>query len=130
SAFAQYDIATSTLRVTAARADSPEFSGDLDGTVSFAAEEPQLDLRMRAQKLPVRDWLNSFMAEQGGKFGVADLQLNTPYDVSLALTGTPAKPVFSARAELESGQLKLEPDNDMLPRGSIKLGRVDVSWDT
>ena len=74
--------------------------------------------------------MNSFLAEQSGRFGVADLKLNTPYDVSLALKGTPSEPVFSARAELDSGQLRLEPESALLPRGNIKLGRVDVSWDT
>ncbi len=130
SAFAQYDLATRTLRVTAAQAESPEFSSDLTGEVSFLGSEPVLNLALRAQRLPVRDILNGFLAEQGTRFGVADLVLNTPYDLSLTLSGTPSQPIFSARAELDSGSLKLEPENSLLPRGEIKLGRVDVSWDT
>lgn len=130
SAFAQYDLATRTIRITAARAESPEFASDLTGEVSFQGVEPVLNLALRAQRLPVRDILNGFLAEQGAKFGVADLQLNTPYDLSLTVNGPPSAPIFSARAELDSGSLKLEPDNAILPRGEITLGRVDVSWDT
>lgn len=130
SAFAQYDLSTSTLRVTAARAESAEFAGELGGSISFAGEKPELNLTLRADRLPVKDLLNGFLAEQAGRFGVADLQLNTPYDVSLALTGPTDAPAFAARAELDSGQLRLEPDSPLLPRGSIRLGRVDITWDT
>ncbi len=128
SAFAQYDLATRTLRMTAAQAESPEFSGELTGTVSFQGAEPLIDMRLRAQRLPVREVLNSIMAEQGARFGVAELELNDPYDLSFAVRGTPSKPEFSARAELDSGRLRLEPEDGLLPRGEISLGRVDVSW--
>jgi hypothetical protein len=55
SAFAQYDLTSRTLRVTAARAESPEFSSDLTGEVSFQGAEPVLNLALRAQRLPVRE---------------------------------------------------------------------------
>ncbi len=130
TAFAQYDLESRMLEITTAKAQSPEFSGDLSGSVSFASEEPQLDLELQASKLPVRDILNNFLAEQSGRFGVADLTLDAEHALMVGLSGTPSAPVISARAEMNSGELRLEPDNAALPRGTISLGRVDVAWDS
>ena len=130
SVVAQYDMNRQVIEITTARATSPEFAGALSGSISFANEAPEFALELQAEQLPIRDILNNFLTDEVGRFGVANLSLGSAHALALSLHGTPNAPVFSARAELDSGELTLEPENAALPRGVIQLGRVNVSWDS
>ncbi|MCX5759030.1 MAG: hypothetical protein NTU83_11090 [Candidatus Hydrogenedentes bacterium] len=128
SGVAQYDMGRRLVTLTAAKADSDQLAGRIDGTVSFALDRPQFDLRLVTTRLPVADVLSYVMEQRPEAFGALDLTLDEPCEVMATLKGTMDAPVFSFQGSAASGTFSLDPKDTSLPRGTLTLGAVSVSW--
>ncbi len=128
SGVAQYDMGRRLISLTAAKADSDQLAGRIDGTVSFAQDRPQFDLRLVTTRLPVADVLSYVMEQRPEEFGALDLTLDEPCEVMASLKGTMDAPVFSFQGNAASGTFSFEPKDPSNPRATLTLGAVSVSW--
>ncbi len=129
--FAQYDAAKELLGITAGRLDTDQASGRLEGTISFAAPSPVLDLRINADKLPIAPAIAQYLPPATEAYGDLSAELGTPYRLSATLGGTLASPSFVAQGSAASAKLKFAPKKSLgLPGAQVELGAVEVSWDS
>ncbi len=127
---AQYDTANHSLAFTAARVESPQISGTLDGSVSFATGLPDFDLRFEATNLPIVAALDQLLEGKAEEYGTFGFQLREPFRVSLALKGTPDAPAVSAMTSAEGATFSFAPKDSRLPSGTLELGAINLAWDS
>src|SRR5690606_14597382 len=75
SAVARYDAGAQVLDITTASVVSQAFGGALEGSILLAGAEPEFNLTLRADRLPVREMLTEALAEQGAAFGLGAVEL-------------------------------------------------------
>ncbi|MBI1320127.1 MAG: hypothetical protein GC168_14445 [Candidatus Hydrogenedens sp.] len=127
-ALAEYDARAQALEINRASVDSQAFSGALEGKVLLSGAEPEFDLVLRAARLPVRDVLNDVLAKQQADWGLGDVQLQEPFDVSVALRGTSSAPEFVVSAAIDGGHLELAPAQVAGLTASVDFGRIEAHW--
>jgi hypothetical protein len=130
SALGNYQIDTRVLTLTTAQAQSEQIGGRLEGTVSFAAESPEFDLRLHAGQLPIRDALQYALDLAGQSLEGLDLDLKEPYAINIALKGTPKEPIITASADLSEGTLAYRPKGKNQPEVDLVFGGVNLSWNS
>ncbi len=129
--FAQYDTTKELLGITAGRLDTDQASGRLEGTVSFAAPNPVLDLQINADRLPIAPAIAQYLPAATEAYGDLSAELGTPYRLSATLRGTTAAPSFVAEATAASAKLQFAPKRALgLPGAKLELGPIQVSWNS
>lgn len=130
SALADYSLDTHVLSLTTAQAKTDQLGGRIEGTVSFAGERPEFDLRLQAAQLPVRDALEYALGLAGQSLEGLDIDLKEPYAVNVALQGTTESPVITASADLAEGTLSYKGKSPEQPDVDLVFGAVNVAWDS
>ncbi len=129
-AHATYSTDTRRLDITAARAESEELGGTLDGSVRFDNEFPVFDLRLKAGRLPVSQLISHLFDGQVEDYGTADLVLNEPHELFLALEGTSDAPLLRASLTAGSGQFSFVPSDADSPAIALDMGKMEGAWDS
>ena len=127
---ATYEVGPHLLSITAARADSEQFGGTVDGSISFAGPYPEFDLTLTATHLPIADILNDALEGRVDKYGEMLLTLNEPHELIVTLRGTSEAPVVEGRASAGSGRFQFRPTNPDYPELDLVLGSIDGMWDS
>jgi hypothetical protein len=129
SAVAQYDGVAQVLDITTANVRSQSFSGAVDGRILLSGSQPEFDLTLRADRLPVREALTEILAAQESALGLGSVELREPFDVTATLRGTPAAPAFSVGGAITGGSVELDAGQVPGLTGKIEFGRVEAYWD-
>ncbi len=130
NALGGYDLDTRVLTLITAKVQTEQLAGRLEGSVSFAGEEPVFDVHLRANQVPVMEALDYLMQGKTGEFGKLTVDIQPPYELGLGLQGTPKTPIFSAEASVSSGTVSFAPKEPRMPRGQLTFGMMKVSWDS
>lgn len=127
---ATYSADDHLLTVIAARGESEQLSGTLDGSVSFTDAGPELDLRLTATRLPITQFLNHALDGQLSDYGAVELALGEPHELAVAIHGPADALVFEGRASARSGELRFSPADGDRPRVDLRLGKLEGRWDS
>ena len=134
TALGNYHLDSRVLTLTTAQAVTSQFSGRVEGKVSFAGEAPEFDLKLHATELPVNDALqfgmNSALESAGQALKGLQVELKEPYAIDVRLQGTPADPQIIASAELSEGKLAYRTKVKNMPQVDLNFGRVNLAWDS
>ncbi|HPO13753.1 MAG TPA: AsmA-like C-terminal region-containing protein [Candidatus Hydrogenedentes bacterium] len=130
NALGGYNLDTRVFTLITAKVQSEQLAGRLEGTVSFAADEPALDLHLRADQVPVMEAVDYLVKGKVSEFGQLTVDVQPPYEFGLGLQGTPKSPVFSAEASVNAGTVSFVPKDPLMPRGQLTFGMMKVSWDS
>ena len=130
SGLANYESATHLLTLTAAKVDSAELGGRVEGTLSFADNIPAFDIKLVAERLPVTDAISYLLAGRADTFGRYDLKLQEPCQVFVALKGTMEAPQVQFDGVAAGGEFAFSPKVAGYPYGKLKLGAMSASWDS
>lgn len=127
---AVYSLDTHELTITAAKADSRELGGALEGSISFAGDYPAFDLRLKATRLPIAQFLSYALDGEMDDFTHAELVLNEPYELVLALEGTSDAPRLKGTMRAGSGEFSFQPKDPDQPAVALQMGLMEGGWDT
>jgi hypothetical protein len=127
TALANYDTRARLLTLNSAQAESEQIGGRVGGTVSFAGESPELDLRFEAARIPTDELIDLLLAGRGAEYGAIALSLDGPYAIAVGLSGSTAAPVFSAEAMVSNGRVSLAPADPRLPKADLQFGGLKLS---
>jgi len=127
---AHYDSGADLLTLTAAKVESQQVGGNVEGSVSFAQTPPVLDLKLEAIHLPLKDALNYSIADRADQLAGVDLTLQEPYQLLMTLKGTTEAPVIAVSGDVAAGKFEFAPKDPRYPRGSLTLGRMTLAWDS
>lgn len=127
---AHYDSGSDLLTLTAAKVESQQVGGNVEGSVSFAQTPPVLDLKLEAIHLPIKDALNYSIADKADELAGVDLTLQEPYQLMMTLKGTTEAPVIAVSGDVAAGKFEFAPKDPRYPKGSLTLGRMTLSWDS
>lgn len=130
TALANYSIETHLLTLTTAQAAANQLGGRIEGTISFAGPLPQLDLRMEADQLPVKEAIGYLLRKEVDQFGEMNLELQEPYKVEVRLQGPTNHPTITAAADVQAGALTFLPEDQRLPSVDLKIGLVKLAWES
>ncbi len=131
TAHASYSADTTKLTVTAAKAESEELSGILDGEIDFSGEYPGFDLRLQATKLPVQQLLDHWGLEgRIEDYGATELTLDEPQTITLALRGNSDQPELIGEVRAPSGKFVFAPQSPNDTKIEMALGSIDVAWNS
>lgn len=125
---ASYDLATHILTLDAARAESNQIAGRIEGSISFAKAVPEFDLNLDVTQLPLTDVLDYSMTGRAKEYGILGLKFQEPYELRLALQGTAEDPAISVQGSISGGEFGFEPKDTAAPRGTLRLGMMTLSW--
>lgn len=127
---ASYDLATHVLTLNAARAESNQIAGRLEGSISFARAVPEFDLKLDVTQLPLTDVLDYSMTGRAKEYGILGLKFQEPYELQLELQGTTEEPVISVQGNISGGEFGFEPKDTAAPRGTLRLGVMTLAWNS
>jgi len=127
---ATYDTSNQLLSLTTARVQTRQFDGALDGNVSFADEQPTLDLRCQVTRVPMRDVLEYTVADHPQEYASFEINLAEPYEMRMALQGMVEDPVVSVEGKAAGGEVSFEPHNKSYPKGNLHFGPMTLSWNS
>ncbi len=130
TALANYNTATHVLSFTAAKAETQQLAGSLEGTISLAGPVPEFDLLLETKEIPVRDALNFALTDRVEEYGALDIDLHDPYSIQLLLRGTTEAPEISAQADVSSAWLRFVPRNPQWPSAELEFGLMKVDWNS
>lgn len=126
---ASYEIESNLLTLTTAKADCPDLSGDLGGTISFAGTYPEFDLSLRASRLPITEIINHALDNQLNAYGHLDVALSENHELNVTLKG-PSDALFAeGHVNADSGKVSFTPLNKNYPSIDLSLGTLEGSWD-
>lgn len=128
--FATYDRRTKRLVIANAKADTDSFGATLSGTVSFAGDTPELDLRLESERLPLDAIIQSFMPAHIAEYGDLTRRVEGPMEVSATFSGPVLSPRIALAGSVQNASLAFIPTDATLPEGTVRLDRVDVKWDS
>lgn len=127
---ATYTADEHRLVVTAAKAESEQLSGVLEGTVSLEGMYPEFDLRLKTQRLPITEFLHYAIDGQLSEYGDMEFIINEPHELVILLQGTSDAPRFQGQVTAGSGELRFLPKNEELSEISMSLGSLEGTWDS
>jgi hypothetical protein len=130
SGVASYDSGKHVLTLTTAQAESEQLAGRLEGSIAFTGNEPELDLRLDATRLPVTEALSYVFKGRAEQYGAYDFKLEEPYQVYVTLTGSPESPLISFHGSAAAGAFSLAAKNGMVPEGKLQMGAINMAWST
>ncbi len=128
TALASYDMNGHLLTLNTAKTLSPEFEGQVEGTVSFAQDPPQLDLKLEVQQLAMDDIMafasGAWLEEQG----TLALEASDPYRFFVTFTGDTTAPEIGVEAQLGMGKLRFDPAKASVPSADLDFSLMSLSW--
>ncbi len=127
---ATYSIDDRNLYLTTAKAETGQVDGSVEGAISFATERPEFDLRLYAQRIPIREILDYTLEGEFEDFGRMDLILDQPNELEVTLTGDTEAPVFRGETRAGSGSFEFEPDDKSWPPIRLALRQIEGAWDS
>lgn len=127
---ATFDTAAKILRLSSARVDSQQLRGGVEGSISFSGTQPEFDLRIDGDHVPVEEALSLLLQNQPPALQSLRLQITDPYKVSVVLKGTAGAPQIGLEADVGGGKLSLAPQDRLLPDLSLQLGIMRITWDS
>jgi len=130
TAVANYDLATRLLTLTAAKAETGELAGRIEGSISFRTHAPVFDLRLEATQFPVTDILDYLVQGRADEYATFEVQFQEPSQAAMRLEGTLEAPLISANASIAGGQFSFTPADKRHPEGALELGALLFSWDS
>ena len=127
---ASYDSVEHVLSLTAAKVESTQLCGRVEGSVDFNGAVPALDLRFEATDLPLKDALDYSLAGRGEEYGAFDLELQEPCNLQVRLKGTTEAPLVSVHGKAEGGRFAFAPKDETYPGGELRLGMMSLIWNS
>ncbi|MBI5091062.1 MAG: hypothetical protein HZB26_01300 [Candidatus Hydrogenedentes bacterium] len=127
---ATYDLDGQRLQISTAKAESNQLDGSLEGSVSLGDPSPEFDLKLTVTRLPLVDILNYAFQDRIEEYGLLDLTLGDPHEVTMMLSGDTESPIISANARATAGSVSFNPKDQQWPRGALDLGAIEASWDS
>lgn len=125
-----YDPDTRELRIAMAQAETPSLAGTVTGTIGFAGNRPEFNLRLRSAQLPIADIFNVALEGRLDEYGELTYAVSTDAEVDLRLTGNTEKPNFELRAAMSGAEASFVPKDTRFPRSALRLGRVEATWES
>jgi hypothetical protein len=129
TALAHYNRAEELLTLTTAKAKSDRFTGQLEGSISFQTETPQMDLQLHVNEFPAEDILDAVLGGRTDDVGELGIQLQRPYAVQFRIAGHPDTLQLRATADVASGNLDFQPANPLWPTANLPFSQVQLAWD-
>ncbi len=130
TALARYDRRGKVLSITAAKVESKQFAGRVDGQVSFSESRPVLDLRVTLEKTPVQAAFDYAFHDLLAAYGKASCTLQEPYEIAAVIRGPVDLPRFSINAGAASGVLSFHPEAPLVPNVDLHFSQLAFSWDS
>lgn len=130
TALANYNLDTHLLSLTTAQLTSGQLGGSIGGTVSFAGNYPEFDLRLVAGQLPVHDALAYALNLAGQSLAGLNVELKEPYSVNVLLQGTTQDSEIVVSADLAEGSLSYKGQTKEQPDVDLQFGAVNLAWDS
>ncbi len=130
STLASYQLDTHEVKLTSARLESAQMSGDVSGTLSVAQPPGVLDLRLSVEQFPLKEMARQAVQAALGQYGEVDFEIDDPYTIALALRGTLDTPTLSVKAKMEQGSVTFKPIDQRYPAADLRVGMVALSWDS
>jgi len=127
---AQYDMETATLKLTAARAETNAFVGDVAGQVHFAGNRPEFDLAFEATEIPVRPILSAILDEEVDVYGDLAWEIVDPASINVMVSGTTDDPHIAAGARLAGATVSFQPEDTRWPEGELTFGGIRLEWNS
>lgn len=127
---ATYSTDTNRLAVTMAKAESTQLNGNVEGSISFAHDYPEFDLRLVANRIPIGRILDYAFPGELEDMGTMDLVLDEPHELEVALSGSTQDPVFHGETRAASGHFSFVPRDKDLPPVDLTLRQIEGAWDS
>lgn len=128
SGVASYDSNTHRLTLTAAKAESEQIGGRVEGFLSFDGPFPAFDVVMEATRLPVTDALDYSLQGRTDEYGTIHLQLEEPCQLQVRLQGTTDAPSVSLQGNAVGGVFAFTPKDPLYPKCDLKLSNMMLTW--
>jgi len=128
TALASYDMNDHQLTLNTAKTLSPEFEGQVEGTISFAQDPPLLDLKLEVQHLAMDDIMAFASGAWLEEHGTLALEAADPYRFFVTFTGDTTAPEIGVEAQLGMGSLHFEPVKNTLPKADLDFSLMSLSW--
>lgn len=130
TAFGTFDRGSRTLTVSMAEANTNAIAGNLSGTIRFGEGAPELDLNLSTRRLPVDKLLNFALENKMDEYGTVTYSVDEASQLSMTLSGSSRQPVIRVRTDIPGARIAFIPKEKRFPTADLKIGRLDVSWDS
>jgi len=128
TALASYDMNAHLLTLNTAKTLSPDFEGQIAGTVDFATDPPSLDLKMEVQQFAMDDILALASGTWLEERGTLALAATDPYRFFLTVQGPLPGAEIGVEAQLGHGSLQFTPSAAGLPEADLQFNLLSMSW--
>ena len=128
TALASYEAPSRLLRLAAARVDTEQLSGRIEGDISFAEGPPAFHLRLEASQTPLRQLLDLALPDTIAEYGELEMDFPETQDIYATLEGTSEEPVISIEAGVDNGSISFVPADANLPSAELTFGLIKLSW--
>ncbi len=134
TALANYNIAAQHLAITMAKIESFQLGGRLDGSISFARVPPAFNIQMHVDEAAVlASIFDSAVQERIAPYASAHLEIQEPYTMDIALTGTSELLSIGTNIDIAGGGIVFDPVGEKrgtAPLGRVDLGPIQVVWES
>ena len=128
TALASYDMNSHILTLETAKTVAPNFEGEVEGTVSFAHDPPQVDLRMGVDEIPMDDLIEAASSTWLQEYGLLTLQADAPYRFFLTVQGSTEESQLGVEAQFGGGSIQFKPSEKTLPTADLQFNLMSLSW--
>lgn len=128
--FASYDTSVRELDIMAAKIESEEITGAIDGSVYFTENGQLFDLQLLCTQIPIGSMIDSILDRQLDKYGTVEYELEPQQQLTITLQGTSESPVFRSIVNSSGGRLNYTPADEQYPPVSLTLGSITGTWDS
>ncbi|MCF6286966.1 MAG: AsmA family protein, partial [Candidatus Hydrogenedentes bacterium] len=128
TALASYDMDTHVLTLNTARTLSPDFEGQVEGTISFAKDPPELDLKLEVEHLAMSDIMEIATGAWLQEYGTLALEASDPYLFFVTFKGDITNTKVGVEAQLGTGSLHFTPTESSLPEADLQFSLMSLSW--